>query len=314
MGSVTEVRSIPAHVLDIAESALSRAGRTPSGPPTLRHHSSISTILTFPSDDGTVWFKHVPPIFFHEGEVTACLARIAPERLPKILAWDRGWMLMEEFPTGDRPAFEHPLAALARIQRASIDHLADLAASKCYPQPLDMLVAKLVEFEKHSTLLTSDQVRALNHSLQHVSDAGAKMARLFIPTTVVHGDFYCNNVHWGSSGWIVYDWTDSFLGNPFIDVADPLMRQEPGAAEAFRRVWLEVLPPETVTQALDLAPALGAAHCILMIGQIMEHVSDPEPFRASFDMWLRRLALLAHRDCRREGAISRTAMLRDDRN
>lgn len=293
MGSKNEARSIPRRVLEIAESALAQSGRTPSGPPTVRRHWGISTILTFPTDGGTVWFKHVPPIFSHEGQVTACLASIVPDKLPRILAWDKGWMLMEEFPACDCPPSEHPLASLARIQLASIDHLADLAAANCHPQPLDVLVAKLAEFKTHSKLLTGDQVRALGHSLPHVSEACAKMTDLPIPTTVVHGDFYISNAHWGPFGWIIYDWTDSFLGNPFIDVTDPLRRQEPGAIEAFRRVWLEVLPPETVAQALHLAPVIGVAHYIVMHGQIMDHVTDREPFQAALDTWLSRLALLA---------------------
>lgn len=285
-----EARPIPTHILETAEAALAQVGRTPSGPPAVQRHWGISTILTFPTDRGIVWFKHVPPIFASEGQVTACLARIVPGNLPRVLAWGKGWMLTEEFPACNRPVSEHPLATLARIQIASIDRLADLAASNCYYLPLDALVARLAEFEQRTTLLTGDQVRALAHSLPHVAEVCAKMADLSIPTTVVHGDFYMDNAHWGPSGWIIYDWTDSFLGNPFIDVTDPLVRQEPGAAEAFRRVWLEVLPSETVIQALDLAPIISVAYYVVMHGVIMDHVVDPEPFRPALDLWLRRLS------------------------
>lgn len=295
MRSENEVVSIPMRVLEIAEFALAQSGRVPSGPPTVRRHWSISTILTFPTDDGTVWFKHVPPIFSHEGEVTACLAGIVPDNLPRILAWGKGWLLMEEFPTCDRPLSEHPLATLARIQLASVNHLAGLAAANCHPQPLDALVTKLAEFERRPELLADDQIRVLGRSLRYVSDACAKMTDLHIPTTVVHGDFYSSNAHWGLLGWIIYDWTDSFLGNPFIDVTDPLVRQEPGATEAFQRVWLEVLPPETVAQALALAPVIGAAHYAVMHAQIMDSVYDPEPFRASLDSWLSQLSTMAPR-------------------
>lgn len=290
-GSANKVMSIPVRVLDIAESALARSGRAPSGPPTVRRHWGISTILTFPTDDGTVWFKHVPPIFSHEGAVTSSLAGIVIDSLPRILTWDKGWMLMEEFPPCDRPPSEHPLATLARIQLASADHLAGLAAANCHPQPLDALVAKLAEFAGRPKLLNDGQIRELSRSLRHVSDACAEMTNLPIPTTVVHGDFYTSNAHWGPLGWIIYDWTDAFLGNPFIDVTDPIARREPGAIEAFRRVWLEVLPPETVARALDLAPVIGAAHYAVMHGRIMDAVNDPEPFRASLDTWLGRLSI-----------------------
>ncbi len=294
MRSTNEVIPIPIRVLEIAESALAQVGRTPSGPPTVQRHWGISTILTFPTKGGPLWFKYVPPLFSHEGEVTSYLAEIVPDSLPRILAWDKGWMLMEEFPSCARPLSEHPLATLARIQLASADHLADLAAANCHHQPLNALVTKLVEFESSSKLLTRDQARALRRGLRYVSDACARMNDLHIPTTVVHGDFSTDNAHWGPFGWIIYDWTDAFLGNPFIDVIYSLVRQEPGAKEAFRRAWLAVLPPETVAQALALASLIGTAHYVIMHWRIMKNVNDPEPFRASLDMWLHRLSTTAY--------------------
>jgi Phosphotransferase enzyme family len=290
--SANEARSIPLHILEIAEDALARSGRTPSGPPTLHRHWGISTLMTFPTEVGTVWFKYVPPIFSHEGGVTSCLAEFAPDSLPKLLASGKGWMLMEEFPSCDHAFLEHPLATLARIQHASVDHLGDLAAAGCLPLPLEAIIAMLSEFTYCSSFLTGDQGRALGQSLRHVEDACAKMSNLHIPTTVVHGDFYLNNAHWGPFGWIIYDWTDAFLGNPFIDVAYPLLRQESGASRAFQRVWLEILPPETVAQAMALGSVIGAAYAVVIHRQIMDHVDDPEPFRASLDMWLRQLSRL----------------------
>ncbi len=278
--------SIPGHVLALAEAALAQSGLAPSGPPTVQRHWGISTVLTFPTRHGRVWFKQVPPIFSHEGAVTSCLAGIVPSSLPRLLAWDKGWMLMEEFPLSNRAMSEHPLATLARIQLASVDHLASLAAARCPSQSPGTLMANLAWLEQHP----DRQVRGrLDRSLPYVSDACARMADLRIPTTVVHGDFSIGNAHQGPSGWIIYDWTDAFLGNPFIDVVYSLMREEPGVEEAFRRVWLEVLPAETVAQAWELAPVIGAAHYAVMLRRIMDSVADPTPFHASLDMWLRLL-------------------------
>jgi len=67
MESINEAGSASVCVLEIAEAALAQSGRIPNGPPTVRRHWGISTILTFPTDAGTIWFKHVPAIFSHEG-------------------------------------------------------------------------------------------------------------------------------------------------------------------------------------------------------------------------------------------------------
>ena len=283
---------IPADVLEIAEIALIRAGRTFKASPTLQRHSSISTILSFPTDDGIVWFKYVPPLFAHEGAMTHLLARIAPNNLPQLIEWDAGWMLMKEFSDCGSPISEHPLATLAYIQRESTHYLNDLATAGCPRQPLELIVTKLTEFANVSELISRDQAMQLQRCLLPVSAACEAMTALAIPTTVVHGDFYMGNAHRTLGGWIVYDWTDAFIGNPFIDVTDPIRRGEPGAAKAFCRVWLEILPTQTVAQAMRLASIIGTAHYIIMHEQIMMCVADPSPFRNALDMWLNRLYML----------------------
>jgi hypothetical protein len=284
-----EAVAVPPHVLAIAEGAVARSGRALVGPATVERHWGISTILSLPTDAGTLWFKHVPPIFAREGAITTCLARIVPDNLPRVIAWEQGWMLMEEFPACDSALPEHPLATLARVQIASTAHRADLAAAGCAPQPLDVLVEELARLEQHAPIMRGEQLEALSQTLQHVAEACDRMAALPIPTTIVHGDLHSGNAHRGPRGWILFDWTDAFLGNPFLDLVYPMVRQEPGAREAFQRIWLEALAPETVAHALALAPVVGAAHHIVMHGRIMRHVADPEPFRASLDMWLGQL-------------------------
>lgn len=285
-----EEKPIPTQAFETAGAALAQAGCIPSGPPVLQRHWGISTILSFPTNGGTVWFKQTPPIFSNEGEITSCLARIFPNNIPNILAWGKGWMLMEEFPACDRPVSEHPLATLARIQIASANHLAELIDANCSIRTPDMLYAKLVDFKHKFKILSGNQVDKLGHNLPAVADACNKIAELSIPTTIVHGDFYVHNVHWGPSGWIIYDWTDSFLGNPFIDRTDPF--QNPEATEVFQQVWLEVLSPETLNQAMVLAPILSVAHNIVMHGEIMNCIIDPGVFRPALNKLLRRLSQL----------------------
>lgn len=292
-GSADEINALPTPILETAVAALARAGCTPIGPPTLQRQWGISTILSFPTGQGTVWFKQTPPMFAHEGAVTSRLAQLFPDNIPNVLAWDKGWMLMEEFPSCDDPVSEHPIATLARIQIVSANHLSELTAANCSIRPPAMLYAKLAEFEQQTKLLSSDQVQALGHNLPAVEDACLKMAELSIPTTIVHGDFFPDNAHWGPSGWIIFDWTDSFLGNPFIDRTDPRQGQE--ASEIFQGVWLEVLSPETIKKAMALAPILGAAHNIVMHGEIMNCVTDLEAFRPALNKLLRRLSQLTSR-------------------
>src|SRR5919202_2394879 len=71
-----------------ADAALAAAGRSRTGPARQVKTWNLSSVLTVPTADGTVWCKSVPAPLAHEGEVLAVVARVLPGLAPPLLgAW-----------------------------------------------------------------------------------------------------------------------------------------------------------------------------------------------------------------------------------
>jgi Phosphotransferase enzyme family len=148
----------------------------------------LSAVLRGVLDSEPVFLKAAFPLFRHEPVITEALAREHPGVVPEVLRIDRerGWMLMRELhgeqATESVPAsFAPVLLEHARIQRAWSGRTGELLA-------------------------LGVQDRA-----QDWPDTG-------LPVTLAHGDFHGFNVIVDAGNATIFDWSDTCLAHPLIDL------------------------------------------------------------------------------------------------
>ena len=80
------------------DARLGDLGRARTGAVEQPHVRSWATALRVPTDAGTVWFKASVPELGYEAALVDVLARLDPDLVPPLLAWEpeSGWMLMED--------------------------------------------------------------------------------------------------------------------------------------------------------------------------------------------------------------------------
>lgn len=289
-------------VVDLIDTELSRQRRARTGPPEVVRRWSISTVLRVPTDRGPVWFKAVPPVFAHEGGIARWVASARPEHGAAVLGCGHGWLLTEELPDGSHDGTGPrggPLRAAARVQLASVGRTAELTALGCPERGPARIAADLGVLADRAELLGDPAARdltaalpALTRLLSELSDDGA-------PPVLVHGDIQEENALWTGRSWALIDWTDAAVTHPFAELARPLMHateaQRASAEAEFADAWADVLPADTVSRALRLAPVLGAAHQVGNYFRIVESVGGVDGLGALLKEWVRRLLAAAAR-------------------
>lgn len=260
---------------------LRRLGRVPIGPVEQVRNVGVACVLRAHTAAGNVYFKTTvtgPPIFADEAEAIRLLSSLFPRHIPALLASDaaRGWLLVDDAgPSLDaeqelRP-WETAMRCFAELQRACVDHTADLLAARCADRRLGTLashVNPLLADDAALSGLTSDErarLRRLSPRLRAMCD---ELAAFGIPAALVHGDLHGGNIGVRDGQPVFYDWTDACIAHPFFDattyISEAPFNRVPGARDRLRDVYLAVwdayAPPATLRRACALAGPLGALH------------------------------------------------------
>jgi len=228
----------------------------------LQHRTwNLSSIWSMPTGGGTVWMKCVPPFFRHE---PAVLGLLKSKPVPRLLAAESHRMLLAELPGRDG------YFAPSEDQLALIDVLVDLQLSTVHRT--GELEAAGVPDGRWSALLgaAEDVVRrraprdpALRRLFANADRRIAAIAECGLPDVLVHGDAHAGNarVGPGTGSGIWFDWGDSRLGHPILDV-EVLARPGVEHAEELRSHWLDrwaqALPGTDPYGALPLVRPLAA--------------------------------------------------------
>ena len=208
----------------------------PSGPPTQHRTWNLSSIWSFPAGGATAWLKCVPGFFRHEAAV---LRLLAGGGAPELLAADGHRILLAEFPGSDG------FHATLEDKRRLIDHLVELqlrtapltsdllgagvpdARWPCLVDELAALVRRRAPQDPHLQRLLDDAVRL-----------GDEIGECGLRDVLVHGDAHAGNARIGIDPPIWFDWGDSRVGHPLLDLA--VLSRLPGEeAEALERYWLQ---------------------------------------------------------------------------
>lgn len=258
------------------EEQLSELGYTLVRPVEYVKSWGISCVLRAHTNADDIYFKQAStlPLFADEPSVTLALARLFPDQVPRPLGIDRerGWMLLSDF---GRPVDElgkdvdrgNVYRVFAELQIRSAEHVDELLALGCLDRRLDRLSAQidplLGDAEKLSGL-NVEEIHQLRSLAPHLKELCTRLASYSVPDTLVHGDLHMGNVALNEGEYVFFDWTDSCISHPFLDMFDIFDQREEDARnhlrDAYLASWTGYESRARLMEALALAEPLCALH------------------------------------------------------
>ena len=218
-----------------------------------------------------VWLKCVPPFFAHE---RAVLEVLADQPIPQLIAADGHRLLLEPMPgvDGYGPDAVEELAmvdALVDLQLCSAERLEQLLAGGVPDLRSEALVAELSNLV--GRLAPDDPL--LTSFVESLPDRLALVDRLRLPNVLNHGDPHGGNCRRGTDPVLWFDWGDSFIGNPLLDVAAH-HRLSDGAVTHWLKRWAIHVGAD---ELLDVWPVLKPVSMLNMARVYQRFCDNIEP-------------------------------------
>jgi len=259
---------------------------------------ALSTVLRIHTASGDVYFKAGVrlPLSADEPRLMALLARLYPDDLPALIAFDaeRGWMLIGDVGTDlrqqtDFVLWHRALMRLVLLQHDSVAHLDQLLEAGCRdgrPVRLDALVDTLLANDAMLSGLDADEVRRL----RALAPLLHRNCRALEPVTLVHGDFHGANIGCKDGSLYFFDWSESCIAHPFFDLPvmlhDAAARFSPEQVATLRDDYLACW--EDGARQWQIAAPLAALHHAMMYNGVAEFVNPDKP-RVRVSRWLREI-------------------------
>jgi hypothetical protein len=280
----------------------------------------LSNVFRVPTTAGDVYFKALthastvvperavaaPMLFAHEPRLLERLSALRPGQVVRPIAveLDRVWMLLPDLgeplaKQTDAALWIDALTAHARLQRSFTDSAEDLLALSCVDRRLDRLAAELDRVlgpNDMTAQLTAEERDRLPARAVVLAEAIAELASIGVPETLLHGDLHPGNVAVRDGKALAFDWTDTALAHPFLDLVtfaderSPLSR-DPRVMDAYLAEWQDYASLPELRRALDLAGQVGELHQAVTYLHLIDNLAGPS--RASMlsggAWWLRKI-------------------------
>jgi hypothetical protein len=222
---------------------LEAQGRPATGSVVQVRNNSISSILRAPTALGDVYLKAASHHFQTEARITTGLAVRFAEHLPVVLAADveHSWLLMEDFGPHLRhapaEAWEQALCLMGELQRKAIGETAWLFSIGAADRRLATLreqIPSLLDAPETRGELEPDLHARLVARAPEMQAACDALAACGVPETLIHGDLHGGNVAYRDGRITIFDWTDTAVSHPFLDLVTflPTERRTPVALQA----------------------------------------------------------------------------------
>ncbi|HEY7258902.1 MAG TPA: hypothetical protein VH459_07525 [Gaiellales bacterium] len=258
------------------ETSLRRIGMPLTGPIEQPRVRPWATVLRAPTRQGIVWCKGMVEPVAHEPVAVSILSRIAPARVPRLLAADAGRRLMLTADGGmrlrdldderrDPRRWLAMLRTYARLQR-DVEHAADELAGAGVPdRRLAVLPGRVAELVDE---LRPEGVEGL---ADRVAAACEELASLRIPETIEHSDLHDAQVFVDPEGDRFFDWGDASVAHPFLTLTVALRvfattvgvpdSSPPvdAAIDAYLERWRSLATLAALRRGAALGRALGGA-------------------------------------------------------
>ncbi len=283
--------------------------------------SPTFSLLRFETDGPALWFKAVGEPNLREYSLTAKLASMFPEFLPRLLALEPAWHawlsveaegthLNENSPLS---RWQQALGTFARLQRGTYGNALHLIAAgaqdaravtlQSYVQPFFDFVACLMDeqIKSRPQPLSRPEIRILKadvmESLERLEASG-------IRNVLLHMDFNLNNIVVGKTDCVFLDWAEGAVGNSFLTFeyarehwrklhgSDPI--GEKALLSAYRKEWQSFVSYEAIEAASAQAP-LVAAYASVALHKPWQ---EPASTRAIFAPYLRSITRRMNREAK----------------
>jgi hypothetical protein len=255
-------------------------------------------LLRIQTESAAYWFKAVGCDNVREHPATLYLHQYFSEFVPAVLAsrpeWN-GWLarhvdgLLLGDMTDSKP-WSQAFRRIAELQIRSMDHVDRLLEGGAVPWTIGDMRERLGEFFDGTPALMERQpkeppARLSNAELRSLHERMTticyEMESLRIPDTLMHGDLNPWNIIVSESGPIFLDWSEVYVGNPFL-CAELLLRyfrnqfgdEGPaidGLREAFNTPWRALLRDEMISRAWAFAGCLAPLLTALYLPDVDAH-------------------------------------------
>ncbi|HEX5016817.1 MAG TPA: aminoglycoside phosphotransferase family protein [Actinomycetes bacterium] len=282
------------------------AGLADAEIPQVHYVWGISMVLVADSRDGKAFLKCSGQRFQHEAAVTQALASHTPSHLPEVLAIepDRGWLLMRDFDGEELGMRESStwgvgLDVLGTLQRHWLRRSSELLDLGAEHRPLTALAKWVEQTAENGDLLspmTADDRRRWLEVVPVMTDACLRLDAVGPGETLVHGDFHPYNVAIQSNGdAIVFDWSDTSVAHPALDVVTYVMRAHDfdvrkALFDRYFAGWDGAFGDQLDDDFVRLVLSVGAVHQAHTYTQILPTVmpEDLSNLEGGDVQWLRR--------------------------
>lgn len=250
----------------------------------------LSAVLRGETAGGSVFLKACSPIFPTEVAITMALAAADPDRLPTVIAGDEAenWLLMKDLGEsfiGDGHVARWPagLAAQAAIQRRWLGRGDELAAHGFERRGLTELAGQIPAMPDLPLLAPMGLagLGRLRAAVPRLVEACARLVAIGPGDAIIHGDLHPWNVADRDGRPIVFDWSDSCIGHPFLDLVTYVGRTADVAArracvDAYLEAWSDVADRAALEEAVALALPLGALHQVESYRRILAGLAEDD--------------------------------------
>jgi aminoglycoside phosphotransferase (APT) family kinase protein len=279
--------------LSRADAALAAAGRPRTGPARQVKTWNLSSVLTLPTADGTVWCKSVPAPLAHEGPVLRALADLVPGLTPPLLAtWTEpggaSTVLLGDAP--GEPLWDAPTQMLERLTvrwvdaqasaAAHLDALAGAGVPDRRGEPLLDVVRDLAARPDVRADLSDAELEGLDGIVAALPGRLRELAACGLPDTLVHGDLHPGNWVGDGERQVLLDWGDSVLGSPAFDAHTLVQRVRPGSraavVAAWALAWSRHCPDADPVRALELAGPVAALRAAAVYRGFLDAIERTE--------------------------------------
>ena len=244
-----------------------------TGPARQHRTWNLSAIWSIPTVGGDVWLKCIPTFFGHEG---AALDLLSDLPIPRLIATEGHRILMAAMQGEDGHAASETeqlamVESLVRIQAASISRVPDLLAAgvpdlraEALHRELSSLIARVAPGND-----------ALNRLIDEIPERMARVAQCGLPDALAHGDPHGGNCRREVTPPVWFDWGDSFVGNPLMDVA-ALHRMPESVVARWLDLWSEAVPGSTPHTAWEQLKPLAALRMAWVYQRFLDNIEPSE--------------------------------------
>jgi hypothetical protein len=273
----------PAADLEWATAELRCLGYELADPPQQVRTWNLSSIWRLPvrrggRSGGRVWVKCVPHFLGREPVV---LDVLRGESVPALLAADGHRMLLDDLPGED--GYEATLDEAMRV----VDTLVELQVRTIERVPA--LVERGVPDARREVLAASLE-RVVERNRDSAPPAVAQIARsaattlaevdrLGLPDVLVHGDAHPGNARIGIDPPIIYDWGDSRIGNPLLDLAVTIRAPDEirgPLVEHWLARWREAVPGSEPERAWELLRPIALLREAVVFQEFLDGIEPSE--------------------------------------